>query len=57
MQPNRSFDKQIKERILEAITNGFNGARLVIPVWDGKDFVFEKSDMVKAIFKIGKRKK
>jgi hypothetical protein len=54
--PNLSFEEGIKKRILQGLAEGVQGKEWVISVYGGKDFHFDKLEMVNAIYKIGKRK-
>ena len=49
-------EEEIKKRISEMVLHGFKGARFVISLGGANDMVFEKGDIVDAIFKVGKIK-
>ncbi len=48
------IEDEIKGRILSAISFGFAGTKLVIPLWVGKRMIIEKGKLVEAAFKIAK---
>ena len=56
MKKKNVFEQKIRKHIFEMLNKIAPGARLVIPVFGGKDYYFEKSEIVEAMMKIAKRR-
>jgi hypothetical protein len=57
MKKNKTVESEIKKILWKGLSHGtLKGKQWVIPTWEGKNFIFEKKDMVDAIWKIRKRK-
>lgn len=52
----KKFEKEIKDRIQIMTSHGFRGERFVISLGGSKDILFERVDIVNAIFRVGKIK-
>ena len=57
MTKEQFIKQKIKVRVREMLNKIAPGERLVICVASGKDYWFEKVDIVEAMMKIAKRKK
>ena len=53
---SKNTEKEVKAILLKGLSEGMPGKEWAIPIWEGKNFVFDKLDMVNAIWKIRKRK-
>ena len=57
MKRKISLEQKIEVRLMEMLEKIATGKALIIPVFDGKDYIFDKVDVVKSMMKIAKIRK